>query len=89
MARIIDGTEISRTMRAEIATGVAELRGRGSELLARATGVRHDPRESFSQLQLPVETARRRLNAWMRGMICSRTLRMLSAMLPTFAGLVT
>jgi methylenetetrahydrofolate dehydrogenase (NADP+)/methenyltetrahydrofolate cyclohydrolase len=29
MARIIDGTEISRTMRAEIAAGVAELRERG------------------------------------------------------------
>jgi methylenetetrahydrofolate dehydrogenase (NADP+)/methenyltetrahydrofolate cyclohydrolase len=29
MARIIDGTEISRTMRAEIAAGVAELRTRG------------------------------------------------------------
>ncbi len=32
---------------------------------------------------------RRAHSAWMRGMICSRTLRMLSAMLPTLAGLVT
>jgi hypothetical protein len=37
---------------------VEEVRGRGSELLARATGVRHDPRESFALLELPIDTAR-------------------------------
>jgi hypothetical protein len=35
-----------------------ELRGRGSELLSRASGVRYDPRETFSLLALPVDPAR-------------------------------
>ena len=39
-------------------TPAEEMRGHGSEVLARATGVKHDPRETFAQLQLPVDTAR-------------------------------
>ena len=39
-------------------TPAEEMRGHVSEVLARATGVRHDPRETFAQLQLPVDAAR-------------------------------